>query len=224
MPFPEPTGPPAPRAEVLLGYLDYFRSLVVSKVQGLSDAQLRVSLLPSGWTVLELVKHLTHVEQRWLVWGFEGQPVARPWGDSQDSQDGRWYVSDTEDGPDLVRALQAQGAVTSSVVRAHELSDIGRPGERWEGAAPPTLGAGLVPSPAGVRAARRTPRRRPRTHGRQGRRVARGGPGCRSSTAASRRGVTRVQDRPAGGSSTATATSALQVGPVGSRLAPLAAA
>jgi len=139
VPFPEPTGPPAPRADVLLGYLDYFRSLVVSKVQGLSDAQLRVSLLPSGWTVLELVKHLTYVEQRWLVWGFEGQPVARPWGDSEDSQDGRWYVSDTEDGPDLVRALQAQRAVTSSVVRAHELSDIGRPGERWEGAAPPTL-------------------------------------------------------------------------------------
>ncbi len=139
MPFPEPTGAPGPRAEVLLGYLDYFRCLVVSKVQGLSDAQLRVSLLPSGWTVLELVKHLRHVEQRWLVWGFEGQPVARPWGDSQDSQDGRWYVSDTEDGPDLVRALQAQGSVTSSVVRAHELSDIGRRGERWEGAAPPTL-------------------------------------------------------------------------------------
>jgi len=36
LPFPEPTGPPAPRAEVLLGYLDYFRSLVLSKVQGLS--------------------------------------------------------------------------------------------------------------------------------------------------------------------------------------------
>jgi len=54
VPFPEPTGPPVPRAEVLLGYLDYFRSLVVSKVQGLSDAQLRVSLLPSGWTVIEL--------------------------------------------------------------------------------------------------------------------------------------------------------------------------
>jgi len=52
VPFPAPTGPAAPRAEVLLGYLDYFRSLVLSKAQGLSDAQLRVSLLPSGWTVL----------------------------------------------------------------------------------------------------------------------------------------------------------------------------
>ena len=64
VPFPEPSGPPVPRAEVLLGYLDYFRSLVVAKVQGLSDAQLRVSLLSSGWTVIELVKHLTHVEHR----------------------------------------------------------------------------------------------------------------------------------------------------------------
>ena len=33
MPFPEPTGPPVPRAEVLLGDLDHFRSLVVTKVQ-----------------------------------------------------------------------------------------------------------------------------------------------------------------------------------------------
>ncbi len=46
----EPSGPPASRAEVLLGYLDYFRSLVVNKVPGLSDAQLRVSPLPSDWT------------------------------------------------------------------------------------------------------------------------------------------------------------------------------
>ena len=58
LPFPEPTGRPAPRAEVFLGYLDYFRSLGVSKVQGLSDDQLRMSVLPSGWAVLELVKRL----------------------------------------------------------------------------------------------------------------------------------------------------------------------
>lgn len=58
MPFPESTGPAASRAGVLLGYLDYFRCLVVSKVQWLSGAELRVSLLPSGWTVLELVQHL----------------------------------------------------------------------------------------------------------------------------------------------------------------------
>ncbi len=134
--FPEPTGPPAPAAEVFLAYLDHFRSVVVSGVEELSQDQQRTSVLPSGWTVLELVKHLTHVERSWLVWGFEGRPVAEPWGDLRD---GRWDVADSESAADLVRALHEQGAVTSSVVRAHELPDVGQPGERWEGAAPPTL-------------------------------------------------------------------------------------
>ena len=133
---PRPTGPPAPRAEVFLGYLDHFRSVVVSTVAGLSQEQSRTSLLPSGWTVLELVAHLTHVERRWLVWGFEGRAVAEPWGDWRD---GRWHVPDTASPADLLRALQEQGAVTAQVVRAHELSDVGQPGERWEGADPPTL-------------------------------------------------------------------------------------
>jgi uncharacterized damage-inducible protein DinB len=135
-PLPEATDPPAPRAEVFLAYLDHFRSVVVAGVDGLPDDALRTSLLPSGWSPLELVKHLTHVERRWLVWGFEGSPVADPWGDARD---GRWHVEPDESAADLVRALQEQGAVTARVVRGHELSDAGRPSERWEGAAPPTL-------------------------------------------------------------------------------------
>jgi uncharacterized damage-inducible protein DinB len=136
LPFPEPTGPPVSRAEVFLDYLDYFRSVVVSKVEGLHDDDLRKSVLPSGWTPMELVKHVTYVERRWLVWGFEGQPIAQPWGDAQD---GRWSVTGEEDPAGLVGALQAQGEVSRSIVRGHELSDVGKPGERWEGAQPPTL-------------------------------------------------------------------------------------
>lgn len=134
--LPEPTGPARPRGDVFLAYLDHFRSVIISKLQGLSEDQLRTSVLPSGWTVLELAKHLTHVERRWLVWGFEGQPVTEPWGDSRQ---GRWYVSAEEDPADVVRALQRQGDTTRSIVRAHQLSDVGEPGERWDGAEPPTL-------------------------------------------------------------------------------------
>ena len=135
-PLPEPTGPAQSRAEVFLSYLDHFRSAVLGMLEGLTEAQLRSSVVPSGWTPLELAKHLTHVERRWLVWGFEGRPVAEPWGDARD---GRWHVPLEEDPADVVRALQAQGEVTRSVVRAHALSDLGRPSERWEGAPPPPL-------------------------------------------------------------------------------------
>jgi uncharacterized damage-inducible protein DinB len=79
--FPEPTVPAASRAEVFLRYLDYFRDRVLAKVESLSEEEQRRSRLPSGWTPLELVKHLTFVELRWLEWGFEGRPVEDPWGD-----------------------------------------------------------------------------------------------------------------------------------------------
>lgn len=135
-PFPAPTDPRASRAEVFLSYLDYFRSVVVDKLQGLPDGDLRGYRLPSGWVPLALLKHLIHVELRWIVWGFEGEPLSQPWADVRD---GRWFVADDENLPDLVEALQRQAARTREVVQAHDLSDAGQPGERWAGAPPATL-------------------------------------------------------------------------------------
>ena len=136
MRFPSPTEPQPNRAEVLLGYLDYFRSVVLDKLGGLSEADLRSSRLPSGWTPLELLKHLTYVERRWLVWGFLGQDVADPWGDSEND---RWSVGADETLVGLNEGLTNQAAVTRSVVEAHDLSEVGEPGERWDGAPPATL-------------------------------------------------------------------------------------
>jgi uncharacterized damage-inducible protein DinB len=134
--FPSPTDPQPNLAEVLLRYLDYFRSVVLDKLGGLSEADLRSSRLPSGWTPLELLKHLTYVERRWLVWGFLGQDVADPWGDGRN---GRWWVGADETLAGLIEGLTDQAAVSRSIVEAHDLSEIGEPGERWEGAPPATL-------------------------------------------------------------------------------------
>ncbi|MGH8892144.1 MAG: DinB family protein [Actinomycetes bacterium] len=136
LPFPSPTDPVSSRTEVFLGYLDYFRGVLVGKLGGLSESELRSSRLPSGWAPLELLKHLTYVERRWLEWGFAGRPVAQPWGDSRD---GRWYVAPEESMDDLVAALHAQAAVSRAVVEAHDLADVGSPGPRWDGADPASL-------------------------------------------------------------------------------------
>src|SRR5215472_13190418 len=92
LPFPEPTAPASSRAEVFLRYLDYFRSCLVTRLEGLPAAELRASRLPSGWAPIDLLKHLAYVEMRWLEWGFEGRPdVGDTWGDQRD---GRWYGAD----------------------------------------------------------------------------------------------------------------------------------
>ena len=136
LPFPSPSAPIESRAEVLLGYLSYFRSVLVTKLTALPADELRSSRLPTGWTPIELLKHLTQVELRWLEWGFEGQPVADPWADQRE---GRWYVGPDETLADLVAALAAQAERSRAVVQAHDLAEVGRPGERWDGEPPATL-------------------------------------------------------------------------------------
>jgi uncharacterized damage-inducible protein DinB len=136
LPFPEPTDTATSRTEVFLRYLDYFRSVLVSKVQDLSDSDLRGTRLPSGWAPIELLKHLTYVELRWLEWGFEGRDIAEPWGDSRDH---RWYVAPEETLTDVITALHDQAVRSRAVIEAHSLSEAGVPGDRWEGADPPSL-------------------------------------------------------------------------------------
>jgi hypothetical protein len=136
VPFPEPTTPAPSRAGVFLTYLNFFRSQLVDRLQGLPDSEVRTSRLPSGWAPIELLKHLTYVEMRWLEWGFEGRDVADPWGDQRDD---RWYVAPEETLGDLVAALHARAARTRVIVESHDLADIGQPGPRWEGADPASL-------------------------------------------------------------------------------------
>ncbi|MEV7328153.1 DUF664 domain-containing protein [Micromonospora sp. NPDC093244] len=136
IPFPEPTAPAGSRTEVFLRYLDFFRESVVDKVSALDEAELRRSRLPSGWTPLELLTHLRHVELRWIEWGFQGRDVAEPWGDRRGD---RWYVAPEVTRAELVAALRAQGAHTTAVVTAHDLAEIGAPGPRWNGAGPASL-------------------------------------------------------------------------------------
>lgn len=132
----EPTTPFSSPTEVFVGYLDHFRSVVAEKVGGLPEDARRTSRLPSGWTPLELLNHLTHVEHRWLEWGFEGHEVADPWADRRD---GRWHVPAGVTLADLVRLQSEQAARSNRIIRAHALTDVGQPGERWDGAPPATL-------------------------------------------------------------------------------------
>ncbi|GAA3396096.1 mycothiol transferase [Cryptosporangium minutisporangium] len=134
--FPSPTDPAADRSEVFLRYLDYFRETVVAKAAALPDADQRASRLPTGWTPLELLKHLRYMERRWIEWGFAGRPVADPWGDQRD---GRWHVEPSETLASLIAELRAQGVRTRAAVAGADLSAVGAPGPRWEGAPPATL-------------------------------------------------------------------------------------
>jgi Protein of unknown function (DUF664) len=127
--------------ELLLGFLDYYRSVIIRKIDGLTDAELRASRLPSGWTPLELLKHLAYMERRWLRWGFRGEQVPDPRGD--EDRAGRWHAGSGDTAASLIAELHAVGEQTRAIASAAELADTSTPGGRFSDNDPrplPTLG------------------------------------------------------------------------------------
>lgn len=134
--FPEPMTPAGSRTEVFLRYLDYFRDQLGAMLRALPAGELRRSRLPSGWTPIELLRHLTYVEFRWFEWGFAGRAAADPWGDRRD---GRWYVAPDESLDHLLAELADQARRSTAIIESHDLREAGKPGERWNGQPPATL-------------------------------------------------------------------------------------
>jgi uncharacterized damage-inducible protein DinB len=134
--FPEPTDARDNRTDVLLGYLDYFRDRAITEVEGLNPDEAGASRLPSGWSPMELLHHLRHVERRWLEWGFLGLDVGDPWADRSGD---RWLVPAGTSSAEVIAALRSQGERTREICTAHDLDERGRPGPRWDGAEPATL-------------------------------------------------------------------------------------
>lgn len=125
-------------AEVLLGLLDFYREVVAAKLDGVSPDELTGSRLPSGWSPLELLKHLVYMERRWLVWGFLAEQVPDPWGD--DGPDERWRVEPGEDVAGLVDRLREGGRRTREIVTGRSLTERAATGGRFDGVEePPAL-------------------------------------------------------------------------------------
>jgi uncharacterized damage-inducible protein DinB len=124
--------------ELLLGFLDFYRSVIARKLDGLTDAQLRASRLPSGWTPLELLNHLVHMEARWVRWGFAAERLPEPWGD--EDQAGRWHAGPEHTAAALLADLRAGGARTRAVAAGAGLADPAAIGGRFaSGDRRPTL-------------------------------------------------------------------------------------
>lgn len=132
--FPEPQAGAHDTAQSFLRYLDYFRAVTVEKLEALTDEQLRSSVLPSGWTPLELIKHLVFMERRWFRWGFLAEQVDLPWGDQ--GPDGRWHVDPDETLEQLADQLLAGGEQTRDLFAAASLDTPAKIGGRFDDTPP----------------------------------------------------------------------------------------
>jgi uncharacterized damage-inducible protein DinB len=84
----------ADEAETLQGFLDFHRATLLWKLEGLDDEQVRRPMVPSGTSLLGIVKHLAYVERWWFQQMWAGEEPSYPWTD--DDPDADWRVEPDE--------------------------------------------------------------------------------------------------------------------------------
>ncbi|MDK1474363.1 DinB family protein [Streptomyces sp. 549] len=122
--------PPSLNADektTLVVFLDYLRQSVASKAAGVSDEEGHAPRVPSGTSVLGLVKHLTAVELNWFVWAYTGADVP-PWDDES-------APAPAETAESLLAAYRDAVERCNRIVR--DCADLDVPGARSMRETPP---------------------------------------------------------------------------------------
>ncbi len=104
-----------PENALLLSYLEAQRHHVLGLVDGLGEEQLRRPVLPSGWTCLGLVRHLTlDVERFWFRAVLAGDTAVAD--DLLALGDQAWHVAEDVSVASVLDGYRAEAALTDALV------------------------------------------------------------------------------------------------------------
>ena len=112
---PEPPSTGGER-EMLAGFLDFQRATLLWKLEGLDDEQLRRAMVPSGTSLLGLVKHLAYVERSWFQGVWDGQEVSFPW--TKEDPDADWRIEPEETTEDILALYNGECDRSREIVAA----------------------------------------------------------------------------------------------------------
>jgi Protein of unknown function (DUF664) len=108
----------ASEREALLGCLDMQRTGVLRILDGLSEEALNSPVLPSAWTCLGMLQHLTLNERYWFRWAVGGQDLP-----GTEVVDGRCHIV-LEDMPDPANEWLVAPQLSADTVRTRYRNEI----------------------------------------------------------------------------------------------------
>jgi len=116
--------------QVLVTFLDLYRDILVRKLAGLSDEEIRQRHVPSQTTLGGLVKHLTAVELEWFQVVLGERPDASAPDDS-------WVLTSDDTAASLLAGYERACAASRRTAENFSLDDcvphprLGRVSLRW---------------------------------------------------------------------------------------------
>jgi uncharacterized damage-inducible protein DinB len=109
--------------ESLRASLDRHRDVVLWKLDGVNDEDLRRPMTPSGTNLLGLVKHLAAVEYGWFCETFGRETEPLPFSDDDPEADMRAGPDETT--ADIVAFYERARAAADEVIDAVDLDETG---------------------------------------------------------------------------------------------------
>lgn len=107
--------------EVLAGFLDHYRRAMLEVCAGLSEEGLRRSVVPSGTTLLGIVKHLAYVERGWFQENVANEPFDYPF--PEDDPDADFRIGDDETSEQIFELYRAACERSRAALAAASLDD-----------------------------------------------------------------------------------------------------
>jgi hypothetical protein len=116
-----------PETSLLLSSLNNQREHVLGILDGLPDDALRRPVLPSGWTCLGMVKHLTISDERFWFRGIvAGEPIDLTTSD--EAAAAAWQVDPGVPAAAVFGAYRREIALADAIIAA---TPLGTPPARW---------------------------------------------------------------------------------------------
>ncbi len=108
----------------MTAYLDWHRTTLLMKIDGVSDEDLRRPLVPSGTNLLGLVKHLAYVEQSWFQRTFLGLDVKRV--KTEEDPDAEFRIEPHEATQDVIDLYKGECQKSREITDAASLDDVAK--------------------------------------------------------------------------------------------------
>lgn len=108
--------------ETLNGFLNYYRDLILEICSGLPEDDLRRPMVPTGTTLIGLVKHLSYVEWGWFREIMAGEDITYPFDTSDPTCDFR--LDDGETISDVIDTYGEARKLSDAIIDEHQLEDI----------------------------------------------------------------------------------------------------
>jgi uncharacterized damage-inducible protein DinB len=108
--------------EMTAAFHRFLRDTLLWKCSGLTEEQLRWSPVPSGTSLLKLLKHSTHVERWWIARYIGRLDVPMAW--SKDDPDGDWRLEPGETYESLRDLYIAEGERSRDILSGVAWEDV----------------------------------------------------------------------------------------------------